>query len=93
MRHSKRNIYYHELIGLGVEVLEYPDPSIAGLSGRVVDETMKTLLIESPGRGFVRVLKEHGVFRFKTPYGLSFTVIGTRIVGRPEDRLKRIVRR
>lgn len=36
----------HELAGLHVEVVESTDPSRVGLSGRIVRETMNTLLVE-----------------------------------------------
>jgi len=90
LKHERWNLIYHELIGLEVEVLEYPDQKIVGLKGRVVDETYKTLLIECFNKGFIRVFKEHGVFRFKTPSGLEVAVKGVKILGRPEDRLKKI---
>lgn len=92
MRHTRRNIYYHELIGLDVEIIEYPDKNLVGLKGKVLDETLKTLLIETPDHRFVRVFKEHGVFRFITPYKTRVIVKGVKIIGRPEDRLKKIMR-
>jgi len=92
VKHTRRNILYHELIGLDVEVVEYPDTKLVGLRGRVVDETYKTLLIETSDGRLVRVLKEHGVFRFITPHKLRVIVKGYKILDRPEDRLKNIVR-
>ncbi len=92
LKHSRRNIFYHELIGLRVEVLEYPDPSIVGLKGRVLDETLKTLLIETESGRRIRLFKEHGIFRFITPHNVRVIVKGVKILGRPEDRLKKIVR-
>ncbi|GGL50675.1 ribonuclease P protein component 1 [Halocalculus aciditolerans] len=41
----------HELAGLHVEVVESTDPSRVGLSGRIVRETMNTLVIEAGGEG------------------------------------------
>ncbi len=93
MKHTKRNILYHELIGLRVKILEYPDPSIAGLEGMVIDETEKTLLIEKPGNGRVRIFKVHGVFEFMLPSGEKVIIRGARILARPEERLKKILRR
>ena len=92
MRHTRKNIYFHELIGLDIEILEYSDPKLVGLKGRVLDETLKTFLIETSDGRIIRVFKEHGVFRFITPHKLRVIVKGYRIVGRPEDRLKKIVR-
>ncbi len=92
VRHTRKNIYYHELIGLETEIIEYPDRKLVGLKGRVLDETLKTLLIETPDRRIIRVFKEHGVFRFITPHKVRVIVKGVKIIGRPEDRLKKISR-
>ena len=43
---SSKNIFYHELIGLELKVVDSSNPSLIGLSGTVIDETKKTLLIE-----------------------------------------------
>lgn len=45
---SSKNIFYHELIGLELKVVDSSNPSMIGLSGTVIDETKKTLLIEVP---------------------------------------------
>ncbi len=93
MRHTRQNIFYHELIGLKIRVLDYPDPSLRGLEGRVLDETKYTLLIET-GRGRrVRILKLHGVFQFMLPNGEKVIIRGAKILARPEERLKKIRRR
>ncbi len=43
---SSKNIFYHELIGLELKVVDSSNPSLTGLCGTVVDETKKTLTIE-----------------------------------------------
>ena len=43
---SSKNIFYHELIGLELKVVDSSNPSLIGLCGTVIDETKKTLLIE-----------------------------------------------
>lgn len=93
MKHTARNIYYHELIGLEATIEQYPDPTLVGRSGVVVDETMKTLLIETVEGRRVRVLKEYLGIKFKLPSGVSIYVDGFRILGRPEDRLKKALKR
>lgn len=45
---SSNNIFYHELIGLELKVVDSSNPSLIGLCGTVIDETKKTLLIEVP---------------------------------------------
>ena len=46
---SSKNIFYHELIGLELKVVDSSNPSLIGLCGTVIDETRKTLLIEVEG--------------------------------------------
>jgi len=51
---NARNIYFHELIGLKIKILQYTDPNLIGVEGIVVDETLKTLIIEKPdGKKYV----------------------------------------
>ena len=49
---SSKNIFYHELIGLELKVVDSSNPSLIGLMGTVIDETKKTLLIEVPIKAF-----------------------------------------
>ena len=89
MRRTRRNLPYHELIGLEVIVKEHVDPTLRGLSGRVVDETRNTLVIESVD-GRERIVSKHGgVFVFELGAREGVELAGTSIEGRPEDRLKR----
>ncbi len=83
-----KNIVIHELIGLEVVVVNHSDPSLIGLRGRVVDETMKTLVLETES-GEKVVPKEYGVFCFKLPDGRWTFVRGEEILFRPWERTKR----
>lgn len=47
---SSNNIFYHELIGLELKVVDSSNDSLIGISGTVVDETKKTFLIEAEPR-------------------------------------------
>lgn len=93
MKHSVNNVYYHELIGLEAVIEQYPDPSLVGRRGIVIDETMKTLVIETVEGRKVRVFKEYLGIKFKLPNGVFAYVDGFRILGRPEDRLKKVLKR
>lgn len=83
------DLIYHELIGLKVEVESSPDPDQVGLSGVVVDETHHLLVLETP-RGRRLIPKSHRVFLFTLPSGRRVRVLGDKIVGRPEERVKRV---
>ena len=74
-----------ELIGLDVEVLSAPYSEI---SGKVVDETKNTFTIESAGTERM-VPKPGNVFRFAYE-GRNIDIIGSEILHRPEDRIKKV---
>ena len=50
MKLTPANLLQHELIGLEVEVERSTNKSMEGIRGRVVDETMKMLVIEDERR-------------------------------------------
>jgi ribonuclease P protein subunit POP4 len=86
------NLVRHELIGLEVRVVESTNPSQVGLSGRVVDESRNILAIET--RAGVRNLpKEDCTFSFLLPSGERVRVEGRLLVARPEDRVKKKLRK
>jgi len=93
MKITPSNILCHELIGLEVKILQYTDPKLVGLAGVVVDETLKSLVIEKSDKRRLRVFKANGVFAFKTPSGEEIVTVGVHIVGRPWDRLKKNIRK
>lgn len=84
---TPRNILRHELIGLDCTVVSSSNKSQVGISGKIVDETMKTLVIESAGKE-KRVQKEGCVFRVSLgPQAVD--IEGKYIASRPEDRIKK----
>ena len=91
MRISPRNILLHELIGLEASVIESKNKCQLGLTGRIIDETMKTILIETQA-GRKRVFKREVKLLVKLPDGSLVLVDGKELVGRPEDRLKKKLR-
>ncbi|MCD6563600.1 MAG: ribonuclease P protein component 1 [Thermoproteales archaeon] len=92
MKISPRNIIFHELIGLRVEIIDSSNKSQIGISGRVIDETANMLVIESD-KGRKMVSKKDVVIVFYLPTGEKVKVEGKVIVGRPEERLKKKFRR
>ena len=82
-----KEILADELIGLEVEVVECSDSSRIGICGRVIDETMKTLVIETE-RGKKTIAKKECVFCFEYK-NQSVYVDGKMIQSRPEDRIKK----
>ena len=73
------------IIGERLTVLTSPDPTKTGLTGRVVMETLNTLLLDSSGRT-LRIEKQGSAFMLLN----SRTVLtGLDLAGRLQDRLGR----
>jgi len=89
---TPHNILRHELIGLQVRVLDALNPSVNGIQGKVVDETRNTLSIGKT-RESVMIPKEIATFRFHLPSGILVDVDGSRLISKPENRLKTRTRR
>lgn len=89
---SSENIILHELIGLESLVMRSSNPSCKGIKGIVVDETKNTLVIEQDDVR-KRIIKQDSFFRFKLPNGTIIEIDGSAIIGRPEDRVKKKIKR
>ncbi|MHC1631362.1 MAG: ribonuclease P protein component 1 [Methanotrichaceae archaeon] len=89
---TPENIFRHELIGLPVEVAESTNLCLAGISGKVVDETRNMLLIETR-KGTKHIFKSHTCFVFTLPQRRRVNVEGSVLVSRPENRIYKKVRR
>ncbi len=92
MRYTKRNLPYHELIGLQVVIRDHTDPTLVGVRGRVIKETKNTLVIETEGGRKLVVPKFGGIFLFKIPKHRFVSIAGDTLIGRPEERLRRLGR-
>ena len=85
-------ILQHELIGLKTKVVRSSNPCYLGICGMVTDETQKTFKILSEGREKV-IVKETSVLHFTLNDGSLIEIDGKVLVGRPEDRVKKVIRR
>ncbi len=93
MRRRRNNIIYHEILGLPVRIVSSLDPGVEGLEGIVVNETMKTITIRS-GEREVMTFKIGTRYRFKIPEtGENIEIDGDMLFGRPEDRVRKILKR
>ena len=84
---TKSNIYQHELIGLPVKVMCSSNPSQAGISGLLVDESMNTVTISDGVKDRV-IQKKDAHFEVTLPNGSTVIVEGDGILGRPVERVK-----
>ena len=89
MKPTPANLYAHELIGLRVRITSSLQPSLEGLEGVVVDETMKTLRVAT-ARGVRVVPKAESRLAFALEGYGWVELEGSRILGRPEDRIARL---
>jgi len=81
-----------EFVGLDAKVVKSSNPNQKGISGKIIKETRNTLVILHK-RTKKSVIKDVTVFHFMMPDGTVLEVDGKAIVGSPETRLKKRVRR
>jgi ribonuclease P protein subunit POP4 len=85
-------IIQSELIGLDAEVTKSTNRDSVGISGKIIDETRNTLIIRQNNKDKA-IPKDTTVFQFTLPNGSIVEVEGNAIMGRPEDRVKKKLRR
>lgn len=86
------SMHLQELIGLNARVVRSSHAGIVGIAGRVLDETRNTISILHKDKKKI-IIKSTAVFHFILPDGTIVEIDGKAIVGRPEDRIKKRVRR
>jgi len=86
------DIIREEFIGLHAKVVASRHQGYVGIEGTVLDETYNMFVIRHEGRRKM-VPKAVCVFHFTFPDGTIVEIDGRLLVGRPEDRLKKRLRR
>jgi ribonuclease P protein subunit POP4 len=86
------DIIRYEFIGTEAEVAQSPHEGYVGVGGKVVGETKNTFTFLNQGKRR-SVIKESAIFNFKFDDGTIVQINGKLLVGRPEDRLKKSVKR
>jgi len=86
------DIIRYEFIGTEANVAKSRHSGYVGISGKIIDETRNTFVILHEGER-KRVIKDSAVFHFKFTDGTIVEIDGKLLVGRPEDRLKKRIRR
>ena len=86
-------LIYHDLIGIQAFARLNLKKEIQNFSyvGNVIDETRNMLITEKDSK-IKKYIKKDYIFRFKISNGTNFIleVIGSKIVGRPENRLRNL---
>ena len=86
------DIIRNEFIGSGAEITRSPHGGYVGLGGIIVGETKNTFTLVSQGQT-KNVIKDQAVFNFRFGDGSIVEIDGKLLVGRPEDRLKKNIKR
>jgi len=86
------DVIRYEFIGTEAKVSKSNHSGYMGLSGKVIDETRNTFTVLHEGKRKT-VLKDAAVFHFKFLDGTIVEINGKLLLGRPEDRLKKQIRR
>jgi ribonuclease P protein subunit POP4 len=89
---APENLARQELIGLRVMVEDSTNPCLRGLSGKVVDETRNTFLLETE-RGCRRIPKSNTSLIFTLPDGQRVRVAGSILISQPENRINKRMQR
>jgi ribonuclease P protein subunit POP4 len=81
-----------EFIGLYVEIIDSTNENYVGLKGKVINESynMITILI---GKHQKKIPKRSCIFNFKPNKKEEIKIAGIDIIGRPEDRIKKFLRK
>jgi ribonuclease P protein subunit POP4 len=83
----ENSIIREELIGRKARIIACSDPSWITISGKIIDETKNTFLIEVNNKP-KRIAKKIAIFEF-SHQGRKTIVEGSRLIYRPEDRIKK----
>ena len=86
------DIIRFEFIGSGAEITRSVHGGYVGLGGIVVGETKNTFTLISQGQT-KNIIKDQAVFNFHLSDGTVAEIDGKLLVGRPEDRLKKSIKR
>jgi ribonuclease P protein subunit POP4 len=86
------DIIRYEFIGTEAKVAESKHQGCVGISGKIIDETRNTFVILHKGER-KKIIKDLAVFHFKFSDGTVVEIDGKLLVRRPEDRLKKRIRR
>jgi ribonuclease P protein subunit POP4 len=86
------DIMRYEFIGTEGKIAKSPHADYIGIHGKVINETKNTFTFMHEGKAR-NIIKDLAVFNFKFSDGTIVQIDGKILTGRPEDRLKKIVKR
>ncbi len=81
-----------EFVGTTCSIVQSPNAGYLGISGEIIDETKNTFTIVHQGQA-KNIIKDVAVFHFGFSDGTVVEIDGKLLTGRPEDRLKKTIKR
>lgn len=81
-----------EFIGLDAKIAKSTNPSIVRMKGRILNETRNTFVLLHDGKERT-IVKDTAIFHFILHDETVVEIDGKLLVGRPEDRVKKRIRR
>ena len=78
-----KDVLRSEFIGSLIKVVDAENPELIGIEGKVIDESKHTFVVEEKQKRKV-LLKTQVTIKWK-----GKTINGKKLVGRPEERLKK----
>ncbi|MFH0818022.1 MAG: ribonuclease P protein subunit [Candidatus Micrarchaeota archaeon] len=91
--HNKDNTLAHEWIGLTARIRKSTCKAMEGISGKIVDETKNTLLLEDAKGREKRIPKKSIVFEIEIAHEQWVEIDGSLVRYAPEDRPKKLLKR
>ncbi len=86
------DIIRREFLGTEVQITRSRNRGNVGICGKVLDESRNTFTVLCKGRRRI-IVKDSSVFRFEFPDSTAVEINGQLLTGRPEDRLKKTIKR
>jgi ribonuclease P protein subunit POP4 len=86
------DVIRQEFVGTQISISESPNQGYLSVKGQVLDETRNTFIISQKGQSKT-IVKDQAVFQFQLANGTIVEIDGKLLVGKSEDRMKKIVKR
>lgn len=86
---TAENILAHEIIGLDTTIAKSSDPTLAGITGKIVFETKNTISIRSGNKTRQIAKAAASIIQIQAQTGACF-ISGSSLIARPEDRISRL---
>jgi ribonuclease P protein subunit POP4 len=81
-----------EFIGLDAKIARSSNPSLMKMKGKIIDETRNTFVILHEDKQKI-IPKDTSIFYFTMQNETVVEIDGKLLLGRPEDRVKKRIRR